>query len=49
MGPVRELSQFSPLVLEAAFKEGDTCALRVLRNCAGALADQIAMLCNART
>ncbi|KAF8141257.1 hypothetical protein EV363DRAFT_1425397 [Boletus edulis] len=41
----KRLSQLSPLVFEAAFKEGDAFALRVLRNCAGALADQIAMLC----
>jgi len=41
----KRLSQLSPLVFEAAFKEGDEFALRVLRNCAGALADQIAMLC----
>lgn len=41
----KRLSQLSPLVFEAAFKEGDEFALRVLRSCAGALADQIAMLC----
>lgn len=41
----KRLSQLSPLVFEAAFKEGDEFALRVLRKCAGALADQIAMLC----
>jgi len=41
----KRLSQLSPLVFEAAFKEGDAFALRVLRNCAGGLADQIAMLC----
>lgn len=41
----KRLSQLSPLVFDAAFKEGDAFALRVLRNCAGALADQIAMLC----
>ncbi|KAG9312084.1 hypothetical protein JVU11DRAFT_7367 [Chiua virens] len=41
----KRLSQLSPLVFEAAFEEGDEFALRVLRNCAGALADQIAMLC----
>ena len=40
----KRLSQLCPLVFEAAFKEGDEFALRVLRNCAGALADQIAML-----
>ncbi|KIJ15495.1 hypothetical protein PAXINDRAFT_114631 [Paxillus involutus ATCC 200175] len=41
----KRLSQLSPLVFEAAFKEGDEFALKVLRNCAGELADQIAMLC----
>ena len=41
----KRLSQLSPLVFEAAFQEGDEFALRVLRSCAGALADQIAMLC----
>jgi len=41
----KRLSQLCPLVFDAAFKEGDEFALRVLRNCAGALADQIAMLC----
>ncbi|KAH0829184.1 hypothetical protein J3R83DRAFT_2732 [Lanmaoa asiatica] len=41
----KRLSQLSPLVFEAAFKDGDEFALRVLRNTAGALADQIAMLC----
>ena len=41
----KRLSQLSPLVFEAAFNEGDEFAMRVLRNCAGALADQIAMLC----
>ena len=39
------LSQLCPLVFEAAFKDGDNFAWRVLRSCAGALADQIAMLC----
>lgn len=41
----KRLSQLSPLVFEAAFKENDEFAWRVLRNCAGGLADQIAMLC----
>ncbi|KAN0081231.1 hypothetical protein V8E55_008855 [Tylopilus felleus] len=44
----KRLSQLCPLVFDAAFKEGDAFALRVLQNCAGALADQIAMLCLAR-
>ena len=41
----KSLSQLCPLVFEAAFKDGDDFAWRVLRSCAGALADQIAMLC----
>ena len=41
----KRLSQLCPLVFDAAFKEGDEFALRVLQNCAGALADQIAALC----
>ncbi|KAH7915061.1 hypothetical protein BJ138DRAFT_1142542 [Hygrophoropsis aurantiaca] len=41
----KRLSQLSPLVFEAAFgPERDPFALGVLRSCAGALADQIAML-----
>ncbi|KAH7883185.1 hypothetical protein F5I97DRAFT_198123 [Phlebopus sp. FC_14] len=41
----KRLSQLSPLVFDAAFKEEDEFALKVLRKCAGELADQIAMLC----
>ncbi|KIJ65891.1 hypothetical protein HYDPIDRAFT_109960 [Hydnomerulius pinastri MD-312] len=41
----KRLSQLSPLVFEAAFKDGDEFALKVLRNCAGELADQVAMMC----
>ncbi|KAL4071325.1 hypothetical protein V8B97DRAFT_451793 [Scleroderma yunnanense] len=41
----KRLSQLSPLVFDAAFKDGDEFALRVLRNTAGALADQIVVLC----
>jgi len=44
----KRLSQLSPLVFHAAFEEDDPFALRVLRNCAGGLADQIAMLCHAQ-
>ncbi|KAG1716481.1 hypothetical protein ID866_685 [Astraeus odoratus] len=40
----KRLSQLSPLVFAAAFIDGDEFALRVLRNTAGALADQIAAL-----
>ncbi|KAI6111978.1 hypothetical protein EDD16DRAFT_1897450 [Pisolithus croceorrhizus] len=41
----KRLSQLTPLVFEAAFKDNDEFALRVLRNVAGGLADQIAQLC----
>lgn len=41
----KRLSQLSPLVFDAAFRDGDEFALRILRSAAGALADQIAMLC----
>ena len=44
----KRLSQLCPLVFEAAFKDGDDFAWRVLRSCAGALADQIAILCITR-
>ncbi|EIW80728.1 hypothetical protein CONPUDRAFT_105813 [Coniophora puteana RWD-64-598 SS2] len=40
----KRLSQISPLAFDAAFKDGDGFALRVLRYSAGTLADQIAML-----
>lgn len=41
----KRISQLSPLVFDAAFVDGDEFALRVLRSTAGALADQIALLC----
>lgn len=41
----KRLSQLTPLVFDAAFKDNDEFALGVLRNAAGGLADQIAQLC----
>ncbi|EGO26542.1 hypothetical protein SERLADRAFT_334866, partial [Serpula lacrymans var. lacrymans S7.9] len=40
----KRLSQLAPLVFDAAFNEGDPFALKVLRICAHALAEQIALL-----
>ncbi|KAF9456935.1 hypothetical protein BDZ94DRAFT_293525 [Collybia nuda] len=40
----KRLSSLSPLVFSAAFEEGDALALRVLRTCAGHLAEQISVL-----
>lgn len=41
----KRLSQLTPLVFDAAFKDNDEFALRILRNVASGLADQIAQLC----
>ncbi|KAG6884237.1 hypothetical protein C0993_000181 [Termitomyces sp. T159_Od127] len=40
----KRLSSLSPLVFEAAFDHGDAFALRVLKVCAGSLAQQVAVL-----
>jgi N-acetylglucosamine kinase-like BadF-type ATPase len=40
----KRLSSLSPLVFSAAFTEGDALALRILRTCAGLLAEQISVL-----
>lgn len=45
----KRLSSLSPLVFSAAFNEGDALALRILRTCAGHLAEQISILLGERT
>ncbi|EIN06729.1 hypothetical protein PUNSTDRAFT_72845 [Punctularia strigosozonata HHB-11173 SS5] len=44
MAREKRLSSLAPLVFAAAFDDGDPLALRVLRSCADALADQVAVL-----
>jgi N-acetylglucosamine kinase-like BadF-type ATPase len=44
MAREKRLSTLAPLVFAAAFEDGDPLALDVLKNCAGTLADQIAVL-----